>query len=407
MKILFLHEVADPTLGGGGEVIIWEQMRGLRDAGHTCVLLATAPERGLRCRQHDGITVWTAGIRNVYWPFDRVRPRPLLRLLWHALDSYNPWMSSYIRQVVLTERPDVASLHGLAGWSAASWQILHRLGIPIVQVLHGASAICPRGTMHKQKRNCQRQCVTCRFFRLPHRVLSRQVCGVVGVSQFILNRHQKLGYFSNVPIQRVIHNTRAPRSLGLDMRSVSTSKKGLRFGYMGRLDVTKGIELLLNAFLSVDFQSAELWIAGHGKQDYERQLRRRFNDGRIHFMGHVRPHDFFHAVDVVVVPSLWNDTLPGVVFEALAFGKPVVASKRGGIPEMITDGENGLLFEPDDPENLKMLLQRLHSEESLRTTLAAGAKHSAPPFLDTAGWCSTYEELYREVVDAATCGAHQ
>ncbi|MBU2818033.1 glycosyltransferase family 4 protein, partial [Acidithiobacillus ferrooxidans] len=74
-------------------------------------------------------------------------------------------------------------------------------------------------------------------------------------------------------------------------------------------------------------------------------------------------------VDIVVVPSLWQEPLGLVVAEALAFGKPVIASKRGGIPEMIKDGENGLLFEPNRPEDLQESLHRLGSDRAMRVRM--------------------------------------
>ncbi len=73
MKILVLHSLADPELGGGADVIVWEQLRGLRDAGHECVLLATSDTAGLERTEREGITVWKAGIRNVYWPHHKSR----------------------------------------------------------------------------------------------------------------------------------------------------------------------------------------------------------------------------------------------------------------------------------------------------------------------------------------------
>ena len=351
-------------------------MRGLRDAGHECVLLATSDKPGLQRTEREGITVWTAGIRNVYWPFHKKRPAAPLRLLWHALDSYNPWMQTYIRKVVAEESPDVASLHTLSGWSAASWNTLARLGIPAVQVLHGHDPICVKATMYRAGRNCTEQCPACRVLRLPHRALSRKVQAVVGVSHFILERHQILGYFEGVSIQRVIHNARAPKTLGINKQTKPEPHSGLRFGYIGRLDAAKGIEPLIRAFLSAGLPEAELWIAGSGKQDYENRLRGEVTDERVRFMGQVEARDFYPKVDIVVVPSLLNDNLPGVVFESLAFGKPVIGSRRGGIPEMIRDGENGLLFEPDRPEELLEALRLLGLDLALRTRLAEAAHPS-------------------------------
>ncbi|MBE7561653.1 glycosyltransferase family 4 protein [Acidithiobacillus sp. HP-6] len=398
MKILFLHALADIDRGGGAEVIVWEQMRGLRAAGHDCVLLVTSDQAGLTRSEQDGITVWRAGIRNVYWPYQKKRPAALMRLLWHGLDSINPWMQDYLKDVLVQERPDVASLHNLSGWSAASLGTLAKFHVPIVQVLHDYYLICAKANMYNKEQNCTRQCATCRAFRLPHRNLSRRVQAVVGVSQFIIDRHRSLGYFDGVPIQRAIHNARALRTLGIEDAPTAPLHDGVRFGYIGRLDRSKGIEPLIAAFLQADIPGSELWIAGSGQQGYEQRLRGLIRDSRIRLLGRQRPAEFYPQVDLIVVPSLWNDNLPGVVFEAFAFGKPVIGARRGGIPEMIRDGYNGWLVEPTDISALANLMCSLHARRELLAAASYAARVSATPYTDLRTWVQRYEELYREAI---------
>jgi glycosyltransferase involved in cell wall biosynthesis len=107
-------------------------------------------------------------------------------------------------------------------------------------------------------------------------------------------------------------------------------------------------------------------------------------DQRVRFVGRVEPRDFYPQVDTVVVPSLWNEPLGMVVAEAFAFGKPVIGSRRGGIPEMIRDGENGLLFEPDEPGELIRCLRRIHNDAALRANLTANTWPSSRYFMDLA-----------------------
>ena len=395
MKVLFLHALADPARGGGAEVIVWEQIRGLQAAGHACALLGTSDRPGLHREQHVGVPVWLAGICNLYWPYDN-RARPAAsRTAWHAIDSYNPLMQGYLRQVIAAEKPDVISMHNLPGWSAAAWVTAARAGVPAVQVLHDYYAICPKASQYKRGRNCIRQCASCRVFRLPHRALSNRLSAVVGVSQFVLDRHVAEGYFSQVPVRRVIHNARDSRSLGLDNVPAAVPHAGLRFGYIGRLDPPKGIDPLIDAFRSLPHADAELWIAGSGKPDYERALRARAQgDARIRFLGRVAPVEFYPQVDVVVVPSLWNDILPTVVFEAMAYGKPVIGARRGGIPEMIQDGVSGLLFDPDRPDALPMALANLADHRNQIGGIGISAAAARKPFVDTDEVCRKYLNVY-------------
>ncbi|WP_037061171.1 glycosyltransferase family 4 protein [Pseudoxanthomonas suwonensis] len=394
MNILFINTYDDPSDGGGAEVTIWTLMRALASQGHNCSILATHGGKGLQRSERDGIGIWRAGIKNVYWPTREKQSSPLSKLIWHAFDSYNPLMQATLREVIQTERPDVVSVHNLPGWSASTWTTLKEYGVPFVQVLHDQYAICAKGTMFREG-NCVRQCTSCALLRLPHRGVSNKPSAVVGVSRFILEHHEKHGYFLNVPKKRVINNTR--NGALLNVNAPSEQHTGVRFGFIGRLDPSKGVEMLLDCFARIDRPTAELWIAGSGSSGYVNKLKERSRDLRVSFLGQVKQSDFFPKVDVVVVPSIWNDTLPGVVFEGLAYGKPVIASRRGGIPEMIEHGKNGLLFDPDRPDELTGLLQSFTTDLEQRAAIGQAARISAQKYLDTESWVRQYLDLYREL----------
>lgn len=398
MKILHLNLFDDPAEGGGAEVILWNLCKSLQAAGHEMCILATGQEAGLHPTERDGVRIWRAGLRNIYRPDLGRQPPAAARAVWHLLDSYNLAMQPLLRRVLQIERPDVVSVHNLPGWSAAAWQTIAREGIPTVQVLHDSYAICPKATMYREGRgNCENQCTGCRLLRLPHRALSRKVSAVVGVSRYILDRHLQEGYFASVPFQRVIHNAREPGELGVRDAPPRAPGSVLRFGYMGRLEAAKGIAPLLEAFAAAQLPQAELWVAGNGKPEVVEPLRQRYAHAPVRFLGRVAPRDFYPHIDVMVVPSIWNDTFPGVVFEALAFGKPVIGSRRGGIPEMIREGENGLLFEPDTPGDLIAALRQLAADADLRHRMGEAARRSAQPFLDRDRWIAQYQALYQSI----------
>lgn len=400
MKILFLHSTTDETAGGGAEVVVWSQMRGLRDAGHECSIAGTREGTGTARRELDGIETWAVGIRNLYAPDYGVQHSRLGRAAWHTLDSFNPLMQRGLADVVRRAAPDVVSIQSITGWSSAAWRTLSELGVPTVQILHGHEAICPRATMFRGGENCRSQCLDCRLLRLPHRALSRNVTAVVGASRYILDRHLDLGYFHGVPIRRVIHNVRSEAQVGVrgGEPSATTEKRTLRFGFIGRLHPSKGILELIEAFSFARLRDAELVIAGAGATDFEEVVRKRVGGvGTVRLLGRVEAHAFYRSVDVVVVPSLCHDVLPGVVLESLAFGLPVIGSERGGIPEMVEDGRNGLLFDPDAPGALAASLARFHGDAILRERLLAATKASSRPFTDFAAWIGAYGELYETV----------
>lgn len=404
MKILFLNTLSDQNIAGGAERTLWTLIGGMRDAGHECVLLATSQHMGLNPTSLNGVKVWHAGINNVYWPYQKTYPAWYWRMIWHALDSYNPWMQGYIKKVLTIENPDVVSVHNLAAWSVASWRTLSCYHIPIVQVLHDHYLICPKSSLHRNGHNCGRQCLDCRLLRLPHTVLSNKVQAVVGISHYILNAHQKFGYFKNVSTQLIIHNVRSRQILGLTEQTGSYTHKGVRFGFIGRLDPTKGVEVMIQAFLAAYLPDAELWIAGVGKTDYESQLHNITTDKRIRFLGYTRPCDFYPKIDVAIAPSLWPEPLGMVVAEAFAFGKPVIGSRRGGIPEMIRDGENGLLFDPDVPFELVAAMQNISGNALLLEYLKKNALHSGRLFTDVETWIKHYEGVYSSTMKKQAIG---
>lgn len=398
MKILQLNLFDDPAEGGGTEVTLWNLRKGFQAAGHEVCILATGQEAGLHAAERDGVRIWRAGLRNIYRPDLRRQPPAAARALWHVLDSYNVAMQPLLREVLRAERPDVVSVHNLPGWSAAAWHTIAQAGIPMVQVLHDSYNICIKSSMYREGRgNCARQCTGCRLLRLPHRALSRKVNAVVGVSRYILDRHLQAGYFAGVPIQRVIHNARDPAELGVLDAPPRAPGGALRFGYMGRLEAAKGIAPLLEAFAAAALPQAELWVAGNGKPEVVEPLRQRYAQAPVRFLGRVAPRDFYPHIDVMVVPSQWNEPLGMVVAEALAFGKPVIGSRRGGIPEMIRAGENGLLFEPDTPGDLTAALRQLAADPALRARMGEAARRSAGPFLDRKGWVGAYLGVFEEI----------
>jgi len=395
VRILFLNTLFAPHVGGGAEVMVMEQAHGLQAAGHTVAVAALGPEAGTQQAIIDGIPVYRVGQQNRYFHFGPHRPPMVERLLWHWRDRDNPAIEAPLREVLRDFRPDVVSCHNLAGWSIAAWRIIHSEGITIVQVLHDQYLLCAKSTMFRGNHVCQRQCLDCRVLRSQHRQASAMVDGVVGVSSFILDKLVGNGYFQNARVRETILNA---RSGGLPLSHVTQPHRnytGIRFGFIGTLAPNKGIELLLAAFTKLNLPDAELLIAGRGSSDYESSLRTDYNHTSIKFLGYVKPAEFFPLIDMSVVPSLWNDTLPGVVFESLGFGVPVIGSMRGGIPEMIVQGQNGFLFDPDRHGALENLLSMVAGKPDILDDMRKAAVQSAGRFFDYHGWIVRYEALYR------------
>lgn len=398
MKIFFVHSLSPLASKGGAEVSLRFLTQALAQAGHQCVVLVTAETPGIRRIKKEGVKIVEVGLRNVYSPFDGEQRTASKRLIWHGIDSYNPLMGSVVSKICAQERPDVASVHNLAGWSIAAWQALREQHVPIVQVLHDQYLLCAASTMFRDGQNCRGRCRSCRLLRIPHRAQSRKLSAVVGVSRFILDHHRQAGYFNDVPIQRVIHNARSKRELGAGNQRRDDHDRIFRYGFIGSITPAKGVKPLLEAFERSRLRAAELWVAGDCDSEYARSLRDGVTDPRILFMGRTKPADFFPRIDALVLPSLWRDTYPGVAFESLIFGRPVIAVSHGGAPEIISHERNGLIFDPDQPDALPDCLERLAENPELLRNLSENAGIDGAEYLDTDRWVGQYIAVYRDAL---------
>ena len=83
---------------------------------------------------------------------------------------------------------------------------------------------------------------------------------------------------------------------------------------------------------------------------------------------------FITAMDALVIPSLWEEAFPFSALEGMSLGKPIVATRSGGLPELVTDDENGFLIEKRDCQGLVGALQRLATEPDLGARMGARAR---------------------------------
>lgn len=140
---------------------------------------------------------------------------------------------------------------------------------------------------------------------------------------------------------------------------------GIVLGYFARLVPLKGHKYLIEAVsrVSNEFPNIKLVIAGDGqlKEELEKQSRDLGIEEKVLFTGwidHIRIYRFLNILDIHVFPSI-AELFPFAILEAMAAGKPIVATRVGGVPEVISDGENGILVPPRDYKSLAEGIKRL------------------------------------------------
>lgn len=368
MRIAIVNSHYYPDERGGAE----RSLRFLAEAavrrGHVCTVFTTGEAR--ESTEINGVGVERFSLRRR--PEGTAAARA--RLLWHLRDTYSSAGAAKMADAIAAFGPDIAHTNNLSGITVALWVCLRRNGIPIAHTLRDYYLMCPNTAQFRGGKSCGNRCASCRVMGAPRLAATRHVKTVIGNSRFVLESHLRLGAFADANREVIYNGYEAPA--GVSAREAVSAGRRLTLGFIGRLAPTKGVEMLLDAFTSLVAASRHalcLRIAGGGDTDYVRHLRERARGLPVEFPGMMSPAAFYESVDVTVVPSLWHEPLARVIFESFAHGVPVIASARGGSPELVISGRTGWLFDPAEPR----ALERAIAAAARDLTTPAGATLSA------------------------------
>jgi phosphatidylinositol alpha-mannosyltransferase len=178
----------------------------------------------------------------------------------------------------------------------------------------------------------------------------------------------------------------------------------LRILFVGRPEERKGLPVLLQAFEGlVEHVPARLRVIGSSIEDVKRYLGGSASESRVEALGGVAVQELWrhmHEADVLCAPSLAGESFGMVLTEAFAAGTPVVASEIAGYSDVVTDGTDGVLVPPANPQRLAEELQRLYLEPGTREAMGRAARRSATRY----AWphvAEEVEEVYDEVLRAS------
>ncbi|MGN6368154.1 MAG: glycosyltransferase [Phycisphaerae bacterium] len=253
---------------------------------------------------------------------------------------------------------------------------------------------------------------------LPERWYSPLVRALAARPEFIRQRLNMLDrilapthLMENMLARNGIHKSRISYvPYGVDLAHIRrNTNKGtepnLRVGFIGTIVEHKGAHLLINAVTSLPKEiPISLDIYGNMAEfpDFAKHLRKMAaNDPRISFKGTFPNHEIgniFNTLDCLVVPSLWYENTPLVIYSSMASGCPVVATDLGGMSEAVTHNLNGLLFEKGSAYQLQQHLKHLALNRPLVAALAAKTKipKSIPQYADD------LERIYAEIQSTRT-----
>jgi glycogen(starch) synthase len=173
---------------------------------------------------------------------------------------------------------------------------------------------------------------------------------------------------------------------------------------LGRLSPEKGFDLAVAAFAAVAarFPEARLVIAGDGPERaaLERQAARLNLHHAVEWRGWIAPEDvtqLLRTTTMVLLPSR-HEGLPSVAVEAALMGRPVIGTRVGGIPEIILDGETGLLIPPEQPDSLAQAIQLLLNDPQRAAALGNAARNRAQNIFSFDHYLASYDALYTNLI---------
>jgi glycosyltransferase involved in cell wall biosynthesis len=220
----------------------------------------------------------------------------------------------------------------------------------------------------------------------------------------------------NLPDKKIIsiHNG-IPQRLGIESLSETRSRLGLVnfegvvFGVVALLIPRKGHQVLLDAVLKLskhvtnESNTFKILIEGHGplRDDLISFVNKHELNKYVEFVGDEKNIiDFMTFVDVLILPSIANEDFPNVVLEAMALGKPVIASRLAGIPEQVIQNETGLLVNPGDVAQLAQAIADFSSSPSLRMRLGQEAAKRFKALFAESVAVKNYLMMYEKLTEA-------
>lgn len=410
MRILQVVHGYPPEKRGGAELVTATLAQALVRRGHEVTVFARTAAAAAE----------EFSVRQAAPDADGVRVVRVVNNLSHAshfrLEYDHPFLDEAFQRVLTDTRPDVVHVQHVIHLSGSVLRAAAQLGYPVVLSLHDFFFACARiHLMDNHSRLCAgpdrgERCIAClhgettaeearRRFRYFEQLLHipRRV---IVPSRFLADRTSALFPFLEPRLQVLAPGVTPalPEQIQPEDRK---HRELMRVLYIGALVPHKGPHVILQAVRGVSAGGLTVSLYGERAADwpaYTARLEADAADLSVRFCG-TYAHDELRAIlarhDVLVVPSICEETFSLVTREALQAGLPVIAARRGALPEVIRDGVNGLLFEAGNADDLRRCLERLRTDTRLREQLTP----AATPIRAPAAYAQDMEAVYEAVRD--------
>lgn len=278
-------------------------------------------------------------------------------------------MAEIFREYFEKFKPDIVHIGHLSHLTTLVIDIIKKNNVPILFTLHDFWMMCVRGTLVKNNNSlCTgptvENCIKCNMKYFSSELLANheiqrwiqkfkeineKVDSFIAPSKFL----KKIYIDYGIPQEKIIHMDYGFNKTLINSVEKTSSQK-IRFGFLGRIILVKGISNLIDAFNEVNHIKAELNIYGKLPSSLI-YLEKRCSNTAIHFKGgydYKNISKILSDIDVLVAPSIWYENSPLVIHEAFYAKIPVITSNLGGMSELVKHKKNGLLVEPGNTKDL-------------------------------------------------------
>lgn len=358
MKILMLHGNYSDT--GGAEVFVNNQITGLRERGHEVILFCF-------------------GNKNIDEKNFIVIKEPESNFLRYVCQFLvNPKGYAQLKKTIKSFNPDIIHLHNIDKHILTF--LMPVKNFKTLRSIYDFGIVCPSfwGIRKDDQKVCEQgigfKCLKhgCinpllfpfyfYLFRIKYYFQKKNVDGYVTATRLLKEYMEDQG-FSNISAFPYFTTRRS---------NVTANYISSQILFVGKLEENKGCESLIRALSIVikNIPDVKLTIVGSGLQENKlKSLSRSLNlDSHINFTGSVPNKDvanYYLNSSIVVVPSTCMENSPIVIYEALSFGKPVIATNRGGNPDLIRNGYNGFLVNANNSEELADAVVKILHEKNV------------------------------------------
>lgn len=295
-----------------------------------------------------------------------------------------------IKALIKKEKPDLAHLHNIYHQISPSiLGVLHKNEIPIIMTVHDYKLICPNYQLFQKNKICEKckggkyyQCVFNKcvknlylassismfemYFHKLFKFYERYVNIFICPSKFMAKKLQEWG----IPEYKLVA---LPHFVTENAKNIQTPLKDYILAF-GRISPEKGLDRLIKAM--ADLPEIKLKIAGDGpeKKSLENYVRKN-NLTNVQFLGYKKGEELQKIISgcrFVVIPSIWQEVFGLVILEAFRLGKTALAANRGGISEIIQEGNTGFFFKKQN--DLGQKIQSLYDNPGLCEELGKRAQ---------------------------------